>query len=194
MKFKKYKNRKVQIVSMGKNIHIFFRVLILVLIFIGGCTLNNTEEYIEKLKGENIMVQNEAIHYLGTIEEKSAVPILCEFLNLHKPKEVKLKAIEALGTIGEKSAVSSLIGILGEKDSELRIAAIEALGKIKDPKAIPALVNMSGDKDVQLFVIWVLGNIGDQSAAPALTNLLGDPDKYVRYNAAQSLKRVGSGK
>ncbi|MFH0811638.1 MAG: HEAT repeat domain-containing protein [Pseudomonadota bacterium] len=176
------------------NVLSALKVFLMIIIYAGGCSSGNTEEYIKDLKSENVMVQNEAIYYLGTLEEKSAVPILCEFLNLHKPKEVKLKAIEALGTIGEKSAVGSLIGILGEKDSELRIAAIEALGKIEDPKAIPALVNVLEDNGVQLFAIWALGNIGDKSAAPALTNLLGDPDKYVRYNAAQSLKEIGNGK
>lgn len=158
-----------------------------------GCLSNDAEKYIKDLKSENVMVQSEAAYYLGTLKEKSVVPVLVTFLNPDKSKELRLKAIEALGKIGEKSAVDSLVKILTEGDTEMRIATVTAMGKIKDPRSIPSLIALLDDKEAQVFVIWALGNIGDKSAVSALTDRLGDPDKYVRYNAAQALKKIGSG-
>jgi len=174
------------------------KILLLILIitcvyFLYGYLFDKTDKYIHNLQSKNVMVQSEAIYYLGNLGEKSAVPILCKFLKRDTPKKIKLQAIQALGEIGEGSAVTPLFEVLGEKDSELRIAAVEALGKIKDPKAIPHLINVLDDTDVQVVAIWALGNIGDSGASAALTNLLGDENKYIRYNASQSLKKIGNG-
>ena len=159
-----------------------------------GCFSNNTEEYIEDLKSENVMVRNNAIYYLGKNKEKLAVPMLIELVNDDQPKETKLSIIEALGKIEGGRSVDALVGLLKEEDDEIRIAVVEALGKIRDPKASKPLINILSDKDVQHTAIRALGNIGDNSAVPALTKLLNDPDKYVSYNATQALKQIGSGK
>lgn len=173
-------------------------VLILIfLIFNFGCLSNDTEKYIEDLKSENIMVRKNALYYLGKKKEKTAVPMLIEFLKDDQPKETKLSAIEALGKICDSRSIDVLIGVLMEKDNDIRIAAVEALGKIRNPKAVKPLLNIlnnKNNKDIRLTAIWALGNIGDNRAIPALTKLLGDQDNYVRYNAAQSLKKIGSGK
>ena len=167
--------------------------LVLTLIILSfGCPFNDTEKYIKDLKSENITVRNTAIYYVGKNKEKRAVPVLIELLRNAQEKETKLNAIEALGKIGDSGSVDLLIAFLGEKENEIRIATIEALGKIKDPRAVKPLINLLKDKDVQFVAIWALGNIGDKSAIPALTKLLNDPDKYVRYNASQSLKKIGS--
>jgi HEAT repeat protein len=35
-----------------------------------------------------------------------------------------------------------------------------------------------------------LGNIGNKSAVPILNSLLNDNNKYVQYNATESLKKI----
>lgn len=169
-------------------------LLFIFLIFNFGCLSNDTEKYIKDLKSENITVRKNALYYLGKKKEKSAVPMLIEFLKDDQPKEIKLSAIDALGKICDSRSIDVLIGVLMEKDNDIRIAAVDALGKIRDPKAVKPLINILNDRDIKVIAIWALGNIGDKSAIPALTKLLDDQNKYLRYNAAQSLKKIQNGK
>ena len=167
-------------------------LLVLILFLNYGCSLNDTEKYLQDLKSENVMVRNNAIYYLGENKEKLAVPMLIELLNNDQPKETRLNAIEALGKIEEAISVDPLVALLNEEDKEIKMAACDALGMIKNAKAAGPLIGILQDKDIQLTAIWALGNIGDKSAVPALTRLLNDQDKYVSSNAAKALKRIGS--
>ena len=157
-----------------------------------GCSLNDTEKYLQDLKSENVMVRNNAIYYLGKNREKLAAPMLIELLNNDQPKEIRLNAIEALGKIEEDSSVEALVALLNEEDKEIKMAACDALGMIKNAKAAGHLIRILQDEDIRLTAIWALGNIGDKNAVPALTTLLDDKDKYVSSNAAKALKKIGS--
>ena len=176
---------------MKTNIRVLLCTLML---FNIGCVSNDTEKYLNDLESENVMVRNNAIDYLGENKEKLAVPMLIELLNNDQPKETKLMVIESLGKIGDSSSIDALVSALKEKDNEIRIAAVEALGKIKDPKAVKPLINVLNNKDIKITSLWAIGNIGDKSAIPYLTKLFDDQDEYVRYNASQSLKKIGSDK
>ena len=170
-------------------------IIFIIFIISTGCILDNTEKYLNDLESENIMVRKNAIYYLGKEKVKSAVPKLIPLLKSSEPKEVKISTIEALGEIMEYSAVDALLDTLTEKDVDVKITAIQALGKIQDPKAAKSLTDILNNKDsehMRIITIWALGNIGDKIAIPTLTKLLGDPDDYIRYNAAQSLKRIGN--
>ncbi len=171
---------------------ILINLLLILTIFIFGCFLDDTEKYLKDLQSGNNLVKNEAIYRLGENKEKGATLILIGLLKNDQPKETRLRAIDALGKIGESNSVDPLIEVLKENDKEMRLSAVEALGKIKDPRATPSLISALEDKDIQIFVIWALGNIEDKRAVPALTRLLDSQDKYVRYNTAQSLKRIGN--
>lgn len=193
------------------------RVKILLVLTIIGCGyylygyfFNNTEKYLQDLKSKNIMVINNAIYHLGEDEEKDAVPMLIELINIEFSKKVRLSAINTLGKICEPGIVDELLslllgkedeirieaanalaGILGDNDTEIVIAAVNAVGKIKSSRATESLINILDNRDIQLAVIRALGNIGDKSAVPALTNILSDSDKFLSYNAEQALKKIG---
>jgi len=147
--------------------------------------------YLRDIKSSNVLVRKNAIYYLGEKRVKEAVPLLIDLLDADQPKSVKLNAVSALGKIQESSSVDVLIQLLDEKDDELREEAIWALGQIKDPKAIMPLSRLATDNGDRLAVIWAMGNIGDKTAVPLLTELLNKENKFVRYNAAQSLKKIG---
>lgn len=171
--------------------------LLALVILSAGCPLNGTEQNMRELKSANIMVRNRAIYNVGKRKDKTAATLLVKFLRNDQPTETKLCAIKALGNIGEGDSIDALVGVLEEADSDMRVAAVEALGKIKNPRGVPPLVSVLEDDEeegIKLTAIWALGNIRDKSAIPALTELLHDPDEYVRYNAAQSLKKIGNGK
>jgi hypothetical protein len=163
-------------------------------IFNFGCASDESERYLHDLKSENITVVDNAIYFLAKEKDTRAVPMLRELINSERPKPFRLSAIQALGQIGEDSSVDTLIDVLNENENEIKLAAVEAIGKIKNPQAIKTLINLLENQDLRLTVIWALGNIGDYSAVPVMTELLDDEDKFVRYNAAQALKKIGGAK
>ncbi|MBN2373247.1 HEAT repeat domain-containing protein [bacterium] len=165
-------------------------LMILVIIGLFRRFSDDKEEYIKSLESGNPVVISDAIYRLGEIREKSAVPRLARFLN-DKSKEIRIKAIEALGKIGDSGCVDDLIAVLAENDKEIQRKSVESLGKIKDDRSTLPLIGLLEDNDLQIFVIWSLGNIGDKRAVPALTRLLDSQDKYIRFNAGQSLKKIG---
>lgn len=171
-------------------------LMILFLTFTLGCSLNGSyEKDINDLNSTNIIVRKNAVISLGKKKEKRVIPKLIELLRSdEQPKQIKLNVIKALGEIDDSRSVESLIQVLAEKDKDLKVAACEALGKIGDSRAVSSLILSLEDKDVRLVAIWALGNIGEDNALHALTSLLGNKDEFVRFNAARSLERIGSGK
>ena len=152
----------------------------------------NEQTYIRDLGSGNLVVKKRAIYYLGKKKVKEAVPAIMKLLKKNQPKTIILNSIVALGKIGDPRPAEALIKLLDDDDQEIRVTAIWALGKTKSPKAVRPLLNLVGDKTVCLTVIWALGYIGERDAVPKLTSLLKDDDKFIRYNAAQSLKHIGN--
>ena len=149
-------------------------------------------KHLNELQSKNLMVKKNAIYYLGKKGEEKAVPLLIDLLDPNQPKNIRLTAVIALGKIRQAASADSLIRLLEAHDDDLRGEAIWALGQIKEPKAIPRLARLMDDDKVRLTAIWAMGNIGDESAVPILTTLLSHEDKFVRHNAAQSLKKIGN--
>jgi hypothetical protein len=158
----------------------------------GGHFSFGAAKYLYEIKSRNPMVKKNAIYYLGEKGEAKAVPLLIGLLGPDEPKNIRLSAIIALGKIGKAASADALIQLLKADDNDLRREAIWALGQIKDPKAIPRLAGLLDDANVRLTAIWAMGNIGDKSAVPVLTGLLTDDNRFVRHNAAQSLKKIGN--
>lgn len=171
-----------------------------------GCSAEDREEYLNKLmerfsfgaarylndiESKNLMVRKNAIYYLGEKRVEKAVPLLINFLGPNEPKTIQRNAIIALGKIKQASSADPLIRLLQEGDDELRCEVIWALSQIKDPKAIRPLAGLLNDRKTRLTAIWAMGQIGDKSAVPLLTELLAHENKFVRHNAAQSLKKIG---
>ena len=151
-----------------------------------------TGKYMKKAKSRNLMVRVNAIYYLGEKGAENALPMLIAFLSREEPREIRLNAIIALGKIKQSDSVDALIQLLQERDEQLRGEVAWALGQIREPKAIVPLAGLLNDSKVRLTAIWAMGNIGDESAVPLLTGLLTHENKFVRYNAAQSLKKIGN--
>jgi succinoglycan biosynthesis transport protein ExoP len=180
---------------------IFPVIFLTVLIMSVGCSKSSNpylnpdiKDYLKNLKSSNIVIQRDAIYKLGQLQVKDAVPEMINLLT-QGPGEVKPDIIEAIGKIGDKMAVNPLVAMLNDDNPRVREKAIEALGKIGDKRAVPALVSILEQKDKKsesevLIAIWALGNIGNKSAVPILNSLLNDNNKYVQYNATESLKKI----
>lgn len=88
-----------------------------------------------------------AVHILGELKDKRAVPILIPLL---RDKDINYKVAWALGEIGDEQAIDPLIESLRDKSSNVRVIAINALEKLRAYAALPhlhALLNDQGYGD-----------------------------------------------
>lgn len=145
------------------------------------------------LKSGNPVIRNRAITQLGALGYRKAAPELRKYLSREYPRDTRLMTVRALGNLEDSGSVELLVPILAETDTDIKVATVEALGKIRDQRGVVPLAGMVNDQDAQLTAIWALGNIRHANAIPFLTGLLTSQDKFVRYNALQALKKIGSG-
>ena len=164
----------------------------IIVVLAAGCSGSDTARRRHDLGSSNVVVRNQAIVRTGEIRDRTAVPVLTGYCGRDNPMETRLLAVKALGSIGDTNAVAALVALLGDEPAELKRATVETLGKLRDKRATEPLIGLLSDPDIGLVAIWALGNTGDRRAVPALERLLSSPDKYVRYNASQAMKRIGS--
>lgn len=99
-------------------------------------------------------VARQAVHSLGAIRSKSAVPTLLEAVTASDAflKELTLKkqAVLALGRIGDRQATAPLMDVMMNRGwlapsrwQELKIAVATALGQLGDETAIPLLKKLA---------------------------------------------------
>lgn len=85
-----------------------------------------------------------AVHVLGELKDKRAVPILVPLL---RDKEINYKVAWALGEIGDERAIDPLIESLRDKSSNVRVIAINALEKLGAYAALPHLHALLNDHE-----------------------------------------------
>jgi len=85
-----------------------------------------------------------AVHLLGTLKDRRAVPILIPLLT-----DIKLnyKVTWALGEIGDRAADEVLIAMLSNQDPSMRVFAIQALGELGAKEALPNLRALLDDNE-----------------------------------------------
>ena len=115
----------------------------------------------------------------------------------------RFQTLDATSSTGQAiDPISALDRALDAKyPSPVRIAAAASLakhaarldGKLDDPRPIAALSRAAteGDPEVKEMAVYALGFFGGPAAAQALRDRLGDGDRFVRYNAANALARLG---
>lgn len=158
---------------------------------LNGCRKNDNERYVKNLQSDNPLLIQEAVYYLGKEKDINAVPPLIDLIKATGSETIRKDAIRALGDIKADAAVDVLIDELKNPDEQVKIVTVEALGKIREVRAVPPLIQILPDPSVCLTAIWALGNIGDKAAVDSLSSLLQDEDVFVRFNASQSLKKIG---
>jgi HEAT repeat protein len=110
----------------------------------------------------------------------------------HRKPDIQWRAADALGTLGER-ACDPLLRLLAFPRINVRIGSIEALGAIKSPRSVEPLIRTltyDNSNEVRWVAAVALGEIGDPRAIPPLVNALREEDRYVRYGAVASLKRL----
>lgn len=85
-----------------------------------------------------------AVHVLGDLKDKRAVPILIPLL---KDDQINYHAAWALGEVGDEQAIDPLIEALRDKSSDMRFSAISALDKLEAVEALPHLQALLNDHE-----------------------------------------------
>jgi len=85
-----------------------------------------------------------AVHVLGELKNKRAVPILIPLL---QDDQINYNAAWALGEIGDEQAIGPLIEALRDKSSDMRVSAISALEKLGAVAALPYLYALLNDHE-----------------------------------------------
>ena len=91
----------------------------------------------------------------------------------------------------ENHDIDGLIKALKHSDTVVRMDAAIALGEIRNIRAVEPLIDALKDTEIVRWeAVWALGEIGDKRAVGPLINLLKDSDTNVRWDAAESLRKI----
>jgi len=92
-----------------------------------------------------------------------------------------------------RTVTVALVDALESPDTYIRTGAATALGSLCDPAALPVLIGRARrdrSTDVRLAALLALGEIEDPASTSCCRELLKDPNRYVRYCAAATLKKL----
>jgi HEAT repeat protein len=89
-----------------------------------------------------------AVHVLGALKDKRAVPILVPLL---QDEQINYNVAWALGEIGDNQATGPLIEALRDKSTDMRVSAISALEKLGAVAALPHLHALLNDHEKTHF-------------------------------------------
>ncbi|MBE3561292.1 MAG: HEAT repeat domain-containing protein, partial [Ktedonobacteraceae bacterium] len=163
-------------------------------LFLPGSGMNRQRAWrvlLKALHDSRPALRENAVHILGIIGDRSAVPPLVEALK-DPILAVRIQAAKALGHIGDPAAIPALITTLHSADEPLASQITSALVHI-GPPVIPALLAESASNSAWMrwHTIRVLGEMYDYRALPALVNALRDSDHSVVWLAAKGLTHFG---
>ncbi len=135
-----------------------------------------------------IRARRNAAQFLGTLQVKSAGPLLVKTFN-DKDAGTRWRAIEAIGKVKDLSARAAVEDKLSDPDLTVRMFAISTLAMLGDRASVPALAKMLTSKtpEIRKNTIRALEKLGGKAAAAAVRGELSDRSKYIRAMAAEVL-------
>lgn len=152
----------------------------------------------DALHSNNLALNRNAGYALSTFGD-SAVPDLLAALESDN-EQTRGFAAFALGEIGSAAALDKLTDMTTTEPSEwVRRSVVEALGTLEETNdaAVDALsqaVVNDSDEQVRFTTGLSFSRLGPAAdgAVPALTQALKDENRYVRANAVDALRRIGT--
>jgi HEAT repeat protein len=150
----------------------------------------------EALKEENKEVRIAAAESLGKIRDPGAVGPLTEALK-DKDEQVRNAAGEALVKTGKPAVIplyDVFIHSFKVRNDQYQKISLGALVKIGEDAVNPLnhpLWDKTSEPELRDIVVQALGKIGQASAGGDLVHALKDENAQVRYDAAESLGKIG---
>jgi HEAT repeat protein len=162
----------------------------------------STPTLMTRLAESPTRVRAEAIHSLGIIKSKQALPILVD-LALYAPVTmVRESSIYALGLLQDERGLDTLLTIAqnGDEAPKLRGLAIEQLGivGVARPDVIRALTSLLDHEHVEVafWAIYALGNLGSEAVVPTLERVARSdtralqPFGTLRHEASEAVEMI----
>ena len=149
----------------------------------GRTQTDSINDSINRLRGRDVDVRQEAVDALAAIGEPAIGPLIA--VARDSDFGVRTWAAKALVAIG-KSAVEPMIAALQDSDAAARCSIITALGNMKDTRAVRPLIERLSDPDSYAFSLFgrrfyvrtctagALGRINDPRSANALRTALAE--------------------
>ena len=152
----------------------------------------------DALHSNNLALNRNAGYALSTFGD-SAVPDLLAALESDN-EQTRGYAAFALGEIGSEAAIEKFSEMSTNDPSEwVRRSVVESLGTLDSTTdaAVDALANVvvnDSDGQVRFTTGLSLARLGPaaDAAVPALSQALKDDDRYVRANAVEALRQIGT--
>jgi aminopeptidase N len=103
-------------------------------------------------------LRNAALHALGPLGDKNAVPLLRDWSAVGKPMASRTAAISSLGALDKdnKAITQLLTTYLAEPRFSIRIAAVSALGGRGDATAVTSLEALLSSKDLSIEMVPII--------------------------------------
>jgi hypothetical protein len=148
------------------------------------------EYYIERLRSENVAVQNhasEALKELGA----AAVPNLEQLIKEGNEREV-IASAKTLGKIDTPESIEVIRTLTNHENSEVRRIALSVLGERAAPEAFENVISQleSSDQNTRFWAIQALAGYEPKKSVPVLLELLDDDNWRVQNIAAKTLQII----
>ena len=121
-------------------------------------------------------ITDSIIQALGSLGQRSSIPILLEYLD-HRRPDARIAVLFALENFNEPQVISAIENSLRDSDAEVRNTAALLLGKHGGASSVPILFQ-AFDRGVRDAVI-AIGQIGSADDAARLAKYLGKSDVAV---------------
>jgi hypothetical protein len=118
-------------------------------------------------------ITNSILQALGSLGQRSSIPILIEYLD-HRRPDARVAALFALENFSDQKIIAEIENRLRDSDAEVRNTAALLLGKHGSAASVPILFQ-AFDRGVRDAVVAV-GQIGSADDAARLTQYLGKVD------------------
>lgn len=150
------------------------------------------------LRKKNEWQRGLSVKALAQIGEPDAAADVRQLARKDQSAGVRAEAVDALPRPAGKKAVPDLIEALSDSSPSVRRDAAEGLGELRASEAILALVERLNDSEgwhhsaayVSDYVKSALVEIG-RPAVPDLLKAARSSDSSIRYDAAETLGRIG---
>ena len=158
------------------------------------------------LKDSNKEVVKKAIETLGSIGNKSILPLLKRYLN-SDDRAIKASAILAIANIvdsKDKGVLESIYPFLNSSSEELRLNAYEVIERVNSKESVNILKEKLNKESIKakLEIVKIIGNIGSREDIEFLKSFLNKIDdinssknpleKVLQYETLRSIAKIKS--
>ncbi|MDH5716615.1 MAG: HEAT repeat domain-containing protein [Spirochaetia bacterium] len=149
----------------------------------------------ENLEDENSEIRRVSAQNIGTLRIYDAFNALESALKKENETKVKKTIIMAIGYLNKPNTSNAIEPYLRDKEDEIRETTAKSLALLNDEKSLGALRQAYKAENNELVKVNILSTIliidsTDYKERAELLKYLNNSNRWIRYNAAQTLQTV----